>query len=114
MPRSCMPYRAVGLERRIVHMTVAPQDKRMDMPASDFGGAWKEVLERFFEPFIAFFLPQVHAGIDWTQPVVFQDTALQQVAPDEPLSTDYTQLVRYGGVSVVALSGYTGNFQATI
>jgi hypothetical protein len=55
----------------------------MDMPASDFDGAWKEALERFFEPFIAFFFPQVHAGIDWTQPVVFQDTALQQVAPEE-------------------------------
>ncbi|MFP4441422.1 MAG: hypothetical protein ACLFVO_29690, partial [Chloroflexaceae bacterium] len=55
----------------------------MDTPASDFDGAWKEALERFFEPFIAFFFPQVHAGIDWTQPVVFQDTALQQVAPED-------------------------------
>ncbi len=55
----------------------------MDTPASDFDGAWKEALEYFFEPFIAFFFPQVHAGIDWTQPVVFQDTALQQVAPED-------------------------------
>jgi hypothetical protein len=55
----------------------------MDTPVSDFDGAWKEALERFFEPFLAFFFPQVHAGIDWTQPVVFQDTALQQVAPEE-------------------------------
>jgi uncharacterized protein len=32
----------------------------------------------------------------------------------EPLPTDRTQLVRYGGISIVALAGYTGDFQATI
>jgi hypothetical protein len=67
----------------------------MAPPASDFDGAWKEALERFFEPFIAFFFPQVHAGIDWTQPVLFQDTALQQVAPDEPQGKQHVdKLVR--------------------
>lgn len=39
----------------------------------------------------------------------------KKVAKDsEPLPTDRTQLVRYGGVSIVALAGYTGEFQATI
>jgi hypothetical protein len=67
----------------------------MDTPASDFDGAWKEALERFFEPFLAFLFPQVHAGIDWTQPVLFQDTALQQVAPDEPQGKQHVdKLVR--------------------
>ena len=67
----------------------------MATPASDFDGAWKEALERFFEPFIAFFFPQVHAGIDWTQPVLFQDTTLQQVAPDEPQGKQHVdKLVR--------------------
>ncbi len=32
----------------------------------------------------------------------------------EPLPTDRTQLVRYDGISIVALAGYTGDFQATI
>lgn len=32
----------------------------------------------------------------------------------EPLPTDRTALVQYGGISVVALAGYTGDFQATI
>ncbi len=32
----------------------------------------------------------------------------------EPLPTDRRQLVSYGGISVVALAGYTGDFQATI
>ncbi len=32
----------------------------------------------------------------------------------EPLPTERKQLVRYGGISVVALSGYTSDFQATL
>jgi DNA helicase HerA-like ATPase len=32
----------------------------------------------------------------------------------DPLPTDRRQIVRYGQVSVIALSGYTGDFQATI
>ena len=32
----------------------------------------------------------------------------------DPLPTDRTELVRYGGISVVSLAGYTGDFQATI
>lgn len=32
----------------------------------------------------------------------------------DPLPTDRTDLVRYGGISIVALAGYTGDFQATI
>jgi len=32
----------------------------------------------------------------------------------EPLPTDRTQLVSYGNISIVALAGYTGDFQATI
>jgi DNA helicase HerA-like ATPase len=32
----------------------------------------------------------------------------------DPLPTDRRELVRYGGISIVALAGYTGDFQATI
>lgn len=32
----------------------------------------------------------------------------------KPLPTDRTELVRHGGISVVSLAGYTGDFQATI
>jgi DNA helicase HerA-like ATPase len=31
-----------------------------------------------------------------------------------PLPTDRKELVRYGGISIVSLAGYTGDFQATI
>ncbi len=38
-----------------------------------------------------------------------------KVAKDSvPLPNDRTELVRYGGVSIVGLAGYTGDFQATI
>ena len=39
----------------------------------------------------------------------------RRIAGDaEPLPTDRGQLVRYGGISVVSLAGYTAEFQATI
>lgn len=39
----------------------------------------------------------------------------KRVARDsEPLPTDRTQLVKYGEISIVALAGYTSDFQATI
>ena len=43
------------------------------------------------------------------------EQANQKLARDaDPLPTDRTELVRYGGISVVSLAGYTGDFQATI
>jgi hypothetical protein len=55
----------------------------MDIPASDYDGAWKEALERSFEPFLAFFFPQVQRAIDWSRPPEFRDTELQQIAPEQ-------------------------------
>jgi hypothetical protein len=34
---------------------------------SDFDTPWKEALEHFLTPFLAFFYPEVHAGIDWAE-----------------------------------------------
>jgi hypothetical protein len=33
-------------------------------PGTDYDSPWKEALDRFFEPCLAFFFPQVHADID--------------------------------------------------
>lgn len=44
----------------------------------DYDSPWKEVLERFFEEFIFFCFPAIHAEIDWSQPPVFLDKELQQ------------------------------------
>jgi DNA helicase HerA-like ATPase len=43
-----------------------------------------------------------------------EDISKRVAQTSEPLPTDRTQLVRYGGISIVALAGYTSDFQATI
>lgn len=53
----------------------------MDEPAA-FDGPWKEALEWFFEPFLAFFFPTVHAGIDWLRGFEFLDKELQKIVPE--------------------------------
>ena len=55
----------------------------MEQPPSDFDGAWKYALSQYFAPFLALFFPTAHTAIDWAQPVVFRDTELQQIAPEE-------------------------------
>src|SRR5438067_7894790 len=56
----------------------------MDRPL-DFDSPWKAVIERFFELFLAFFFPEVHADIDWSRGFAFLDTELQQVTRDAEL-----------------------------
>ncbi len=55
----------------------------MDTTPTDFDGAWKDALERHFEPFLAYCFPDAHTDIDWTRPPRFLETELQQVAPHE-------------------------------
>ncbi|MBK8045755.1 MAG: hypothetical protein IPK16_00645 [Anaerolineales bacterium] len=53
---------------------------------TNFDGAWKTALEQFFEPAIAFFRPQIHAAIDWNQPITFLDDELRQIMRGGPMS----------------------------
>ncbi len=43
-----------------------------------------------------------------------EDISKKVAQTSEPLPTDRTRLVSYAGISIVALAGYTGDFQATI
>ena len=54
--------------------------------ATDYDSPWKDVLEAYFEPFMAFFFPQAHAEIDWTQGYEFLDKELAQVVRDAELA----------------------------
>jgi hypothetical protein len=36
-------------------------------PPTDYDSPWKEVLERFFPEFMAFFFPDACAAIDWSK-----------------------------------------------
>ncbi len=49
---------------------------------TDYDGAWKEALERYFEEFVAFASPIAYAEIDWEQGYKFLDKELQQISPE--------------------------------
>ena len=36
----------------------------MSLPTTDFDSPWKEILERYFADFLAFFFPMAHIDID--------------------------------------------------
>ncbi|PKO22809.1 MAG: hypothetical protein CVU38_07305, partial [Chloroflexi bacterium HGW-Chloroflexi-1] len=57
----------------------------MTSPTTDYDSPWKEALEHFFEPFMAFFFPAAHAGIDWARGYAFKDKELQRVVRDASL-----------------------------
>ena len=43
--------------------------------------AWKDILERNFQDFLAFFFPAAHAAIDWSRGVEFLDKELEAISP---------------------------------
>ena len=55
------------------------------MEATDYDGAWKEILETLWRPFLEFCFPKVATAIDWTQPWAFLDQELQEVVRDAEL-----------------------------
>ena len=46
---------------------------------SDQDNGWKEMLDGFFEDFVAFFFPHIHADIDWSRRYEFKDKELPQL-----------------------------------
>ena len=55
------------------------------MQATDYDGAWKEVLEIFLRPFLEFCFPGVALEIDWGKHCEFLDQELQEVVRDAEL-----------------------------
>jgi len=51
----------------------------------DYDTPWKEILDAYFEAFMAFFFPTANGQIDWTRGYEFLDKELQQVAPSADL-----------------------------
>jgi hypothetical protein len=43
---------------------------------------WKEAMDQWFEPFVAFFFPHVYRDIDWGRGWQSRDAELRQVVPD--------------------------------
>jgi hypothetical protein len=51
---------------------------------SDLDSPWKEALEHFLGPCLAFFVPEIHGDIDWSRGYESLDKELQQIARDAP------------------------------
>jgi hypothetical protein len=54
----------------------------IESTAANYDEPWKKALEKFFEPFIAFFFPDAHAEIDWERGYEFLDKEFQSIVPD--------------------------------
>lgn len=48
----------------------------------DFDTAWKEAIDAYFEPFMAFFFAEAHHEIDWPRGFEMLDKELQQITPE--------------------------------
>ncbi len=58
-------------------------------PPSDLDAAWKETLDLYFEPFLAFLFPEAHAAINWDQSVEFLDKEFQDLIPEAEIGRRY-------------------------
>ncbi|MBF0614266.1 MAG: DUF4351 domain-containing protein [Magnetococcales bacterium] len=47
--------------------------------ATEYDSPWKEILKTYFEDFLAFFLPEAHAAIDWERGPEFLDKELDRI-----------------------------------
>jgi hypothetical protein len=52
---------------------------------ASYDSPWKEALEQYFEPFLAFFFPKAHNEIDWQRGYEFLDKELQQIVVEAEL-----------------------------
>jgi hypothetical protein len=69
----------VVMAKRKHNRGTAGRTRSRTEPATDYDGAWKEALDRFFEACVAFFFPLVHADIDWSRGYETLDKELQKV-----------------------------------
>jgi hypothetical protein len=58
---------------------VVGQARARTAPGADYDSPWKEALDRYFEPCMAFFFPHAHADIDWTRGHEMLDKELQPI-----------------------------------
>ena len=62
---------------------------RKSKPNPDYDSPWKEAVEQLFEPCIAFFFPNVHTLIDWSQGYTFLDKEFQKITRDAKTGKRY-------------------------
>jgi flagellar biosynthesis/type III secretory pathway protein FliH len=57
----------------------------MKRKRSDQDSPWKDILERYFQEFMAFFFPRAHGEIDWSRGHEFLDKEFQRIVRDATL-----------------------------
>jgi hypothetical protein len=61
----------------------------------DYDNPWKEALSLYFQPFLAFFFPNIATQIDWSRDYEFLDKELQQIVRDAEIGRrDADKLVK--------------------
>ncbi len=71
---------------------IQPETKNtisMDITPDDYDSPWKEILECYFQEFIAFFFPKIAEETDWERGYVFLDKEFQQVTRVAELGRRY-------------------------
>jgi hypothetical protein len=58
---------------------MAGRGKARRQAGTDYDSPWKEALDRYFEPCMAFFFPQAHVDIDWSRGHEMLDKELQRI-----------------------------------
>ncbi len=56
-------------------------------PSPEYDSPWKEILEQYFENFMAFFFPEAHLNIDWSSEYTFLDKELEKIVRDAELGS---------------------------
>ena len=72
-----------------------------DTSVDQYDSPWKEVIERYFPEFMAFYFPDAYAEIDWAKEYIFLDQELRAVVQDAELGTRFVDRL----VRVTVLSG---------
>lgn len=69
--------------------TLNPTTPHPSEARADYDSPWKEAIEQYFQDFLAFFFPRIHADIAWDRGYTFLDTELERVVRDATLGRRY-------------------------
>ncbi len=67
------------MAKRKANRAPAGRKAARETPGADYDSPWKEALDRYFEAFLAFFFPHIHAEIDWSRGYEMLDKELQPI-----------------------------------
>ncbi len=98
-----------GIQYPFARVVVASlSEKHYHTPMSDeYDSPWKNMLEHYFQDFMAFFFPQAHSDIDWTRGYQSLDGELQKALKEAEIGKRLTdklmQVWRRNGEAQVVL-----------